>query len=105
MHLAVFVELESSCALGLPQLGGRLRRDGASVAGLQHLPLTPPHAGFGMKGLEVFEAEPARIGIEGLVLQGPATEQMHPRTPPQRAQGQMGAGEPASHDQDSLALQ
>ena len=72
---------------------------------LQYLPLTPPHAGFGMKGLEIFAPEPAWIGIEGLVLQGPATEQMHQRTAPQRAQGQIGAGEPAAHDQDPLAPQ
>ena len=104
VHLALFVQPQRSSSLGLPELGGSLWWDRTAVASRQHLPMSPLHARFSMKGLEVFGPEPTWIGIEGLVLQGPATEQMHQRTPPQRAQGQMGTGEPTPHNQDPLAL-
>jgi hypothetical protein len=100
----VFIQPQCSSALGLPQLGGRLRGDGTTITSLQHLAMTTLPAGFSLKGLEAFGPEPPRIGIEGLELQGSATQQMHQRTPPKRSQGQLGAGEPASHNQDPLIL-
>lgn len=100
LHLAVFMKLEFAASLGLPEFCRSLRRDRTAVPCLQNEAAAAVHAGFCMKALEVFGAQPARIGIERLLSQGAAAQQLHPGAAPQRPEAEMGTGEPAADDQD-----
>lgn len=100
LHLAVFVKLEFAASPGLPELCCSLWRDRTAVPCLQDDAAAAVHAGFRMKALEVLGAQPARIGIERLLFQAAAAQQLHPCTAPQRPEAEMGTGESAADNQD-----
>ena len=77
LHLAVFMKLEFAASLGLPELCCGLWRDRTAVACLQNKAAAAVHAGFHMKALEVLGAQPAGIGIERLLFQATAAQQLH----------------------------
>jgi hypothetical protein len=102
LHLAVFMKLQLAASLGLSEFHASLWRDRTAVPRLQDEPSAAAHAGFGMKGLEVLGAQPAGIGIERLLFQAVAEQQLHLGAAPQRPEAEMGAGESAADNQDSF---
>ncbi len=97
------MQLKRSTSCGLAECRCGLRCDRTPVAGLQNETTAAVHAGFRMKGLEVLGAQPARIGIERLVLQLAAAQQLHLRSSPQGPEAEMGTGKPAADNQDPFA--